>query len=111
MHTRHLSPALIGKQVRIQDNGLDITGVLQDLAVTVDECLGGYEVTSIQVILDGHELRLTGWETCSIIAKKIEYNPPRKHRGTTPLEELRAPRTTPTAPLHGDEAAQKGPTS
>lgn len=67
MRAKDLSPALIGQRIRVQGDGLDVTGVLQDLGVTVSyllyrPCLEGVEIT-----LSDHELRLTGNESCTVV--------------------------------------------
>lgn len=65
-----LSPRMIGKRVRIHDDDLDITGYLTDLTVTTEPVIGEVAVLSgVVVSIGDHELRLTGYEDCTITGR------------------------------------------
>lgn len=83
MRSRDLSPALIGKRIRVQSDNLDVTGVLRDLGVTVEAVIAfdgfpsnGVHVVDVHATLDRHELRLTGDETCSVVGEPVARKTP-----------------------------------
>lgn len=67
--TRHISPALIGQHLRIQDHNLDITGQLTDLAIQVKHQTPGTQLACVIATIADHELRLTGNETCTLLGR------------------------------------------
>lgn len=83
MRSRDLSPALIGKRIRVQSDNLDVTGVLQDLGVTVEEertfdgfLSGRLHVVDVHATLDRHQLWLTGDEQCSVVGESVARKTP-----------------------------------
>lgn len=83
MRTKDLSPAMIGQRIHVQADGLDITGVLQDLGVTVEavSTFDGFPSGSVQVVdvratIGQHELHLTGDETCSVVGEPVARKTP-----------------------------------
>lgn len=69
MRTRDLSPALIGQRVHVQADGLDVTGILQDLGVTTEHVVCGPYLEGVHITLSDNQLRLTGDEACSVVGK------------------------------------------
>lgn len=83
VRTKDLSPALIGKRIYVQGDGLDVIGVLRDLGVTVEavSTFDGFPSGSVQVVdvratIGQHELHLTGDETCSVVGESVARKTP-----------------------------------
>lgn len=63
-----LTPRMIGKHIRIESTKMRIEGELRRFQPDIIIGLGKPdELVGMNVQLDNHQLRLTGWENCAIV--------------------------------------------